>query len=79
MNNASFVGPDVPILLQILSGQHNAADLLPKGSIYPVAANKSVEISIPAGVRGGPVSVQSATELLLSVPVCLTRRFYPFH
>ncbi|KAI9450887.1 laccase [Lactarius psammicola] len=54
MNNASFVGPDVPILLQILSGKHSASELLPKGSIYPVAANKSVEVSFPAGVRGGP-------------------------
>ncbi|KAH9979129.1 laccase [Russula compacta] len=56
VNNATFTSPPVPVLLQILSGTRNASDLLPKGSIYGLVANKSVEISIPAhsSAPGGP-------------------------
>ncbi|KAH9991899.1 laccase [Russula vinacea] len=60
VNNATFTAPNVPVLLQILSGKQNASDLLPEGSIYFLGAGKSVEISIPAGAPGqspgGPVS-----------------------
>ncbi|KAH9959972.1 laccase [Russula dissimulans] len=45
--------PEVPVLLQILNGA-NASELVPAGSIYPLEGNRSVEISIPAGVAGGP-------------------------
>ena len=48
--------PPVPVLLQIMSGAKNASDLLPAGSIYGLGANKSVELTIPAGAVGGPVS-----------------------
>ena len=51
--------PTIPVLLQILSGTQNASNLLPSGSIYGLAANKSVEISIPGGAVGGPVSISS--------------------
>ncbi|KAH9953170.1 laccase [Russula dissimulans] len=54
VNDASFVGPSVPVLLQILSGAKNASDLLPAGSIYPLQPNKSVELTIPGGALGGP-------------------------
>ncbi|KAI9450889.1 Cupredoxin, partial [Lactarius psammicola] len=53
INGVSFVGPDVPVLLQILNGVP-PSELLPSGSIFPVAGSKSVEVSIPAGVLGGP-------------------------
>jgi iron transport multicopper oxidase len=56
INNSTFASPAVPILLQILSGTQQASDLLPKGSVYGLEAQKSVEISIPAGALGGPVS-----------------------
>jgi hypothetical protein len=56
INNSTFTSPDVPILLQILSGKSNPSDLLPKGTIYALEPNKSVEISIPGGALGGPVS-----------------------
>ena len=49
--------PTVPVLLQILSGAKSASDLLPKGSIYALEPNKSVELLIPGGVLGGPVSI----------------------
>ena len=47
--------PPVPVLLQIMSGK-NVSDLAPPGSIYGLGANKSVELTIPAGAIGGPVS-----------------------
>jgi iron transport multicopper oxidase len=43
----SFKLPDVPTLLQILNGVQ-PSDLVPKGSIYPLPGQKSVEISILA-------------------------------
>jgi iron transport multicopper oxidase len=57
VNNASFEAPTVPVLLQILSGAKNASDLVPAGSIYELAPNKSVELTIPGGAIGGPVSI----------------------
>lgn len=55
MNNVSYESPTVPILLQILAGVP-VRDLLPAGSIYPLRRDESVELYIPAGVFGGPVS-----------------------
>lgn len=56
INGHSFIPPTAPVLLQILSGTHAAQDLLPPGSVITLPPNKTVEISIPAGVIGGPVS-----------------------
>ena len=55
VNGVTFDPPTVPVLLQILNGA-NVSELVPAGSIYGLDANKSVEISIPAG--GGNVSVR---------------------
>jgi iron transport multicopper oxidase len=57
VNGVSFVPPTVPVLLQILSGARNASQLVPAGSIYGLDLNKSVELTIPAGVIGGPVRI----------------------
>jgi len=54
INGISYVSPDVPILLQILSGAKSAQDLMPTGSVYTLPRNKVVEISIPALDDGGP-------------------------
>ncbi|KAI0288660.1 laccase [Multifurca ochricompacta] len=54
VNGFPFDSPTVPVLLQILSGAQSAADLVPTGSIYKLEPNKSVEISLPAGVADGP-------------------------
>ncbi|KAH9963711.1 laccase [Lactifluus volemus] len=54
INGFTFDPPKDPVLLQILSGAQSASDLVPKGSIYGLDPNKSVEITIPAGVPGGP-------------------------
>lgn len=59
VNGVSFTPPSVPVLLQILSGNKAATDLLPSGSVYTLPPNKVVELSIPAGVGGGPVSKQA--------------------
>lgn len=56
INNASYVPPTVPVLLQILSGAQQATDLLPKGSVYVLGANKVVELTMLAPSIGGPVS-----------------------
>nr|AMJ39540.1 laccase 3 [Coriolopsis trogii] len=54
VNGAPFIPPDVPVLLQILSGNYSAQSLLPPGAVYTLPPHQSVEISIPGGVLGGP-------------------------
>ena len=56
INNASFVPPTVPVLLQIMSGASTAQDLLPSGSIYSLPSNSTIELSFPAtnNAPGGP-------------------------
>ena len=56
INGASFIPPTPPVLLQILSKAQTAQDLLPAGSVFPLPRNKVIEISIPGGSPGSPVS-----------------------
>jgi len=49
LNNAPFLPPSVPVLLQILSGATAASSLMPSGAIIPLIANKTYEINIPGG------------------------------
>jgi len=56
VNNVSFRPPTVPVLLQILSGEQDATDLLPTGSIYVLDPHKVVELTMFIGFAGGPVS-----------------------
>ena len=56
INGTTFVPPSIPVLLQILSGNMAATDLLPTGSVYTLPSNKVIELSIPAGLTVGPVS-----------------------
>lgn len=58
VNGVAFDFPTVPVLLQILSGAKNASDLVPAGSIYGLKPNNSVELTIPGGAIGGPVSIR---------------------
>nr|AKE48164.1 laccase A [Pleurotus eryngii var. ferulae] len=53
-NNYTFVPPTVPVLLQILSGTHDAHDLAPAGSIYDIKLGDVVEVTMPALVFAGP-------------------------
>ncbi|KAF9523941.1 yellow laccase [Crepidotus variabilis] len=54
INNATFTPPNVPVLLQIMSGAHTPQDLLPAGSVYSLPPNKVIELSIPGGAVGSP-------------------------
>ncbi|KAJ7776229.1 laccase 1 [Mycena metata] len=54
INGAEFIPPTAPVLLQILSGAHTAAELLPSGSVYTLPPNAVVEISVPGGSPGAP-------------------------
>ncbi|KIK67125.1 hypothetical protein GYMLUDRAFT_37167 [Collybiopsis luxurians FD-317 M1] len=55
VNNTQYIPPNVPVLLQILSGKQAAQDLLPPGSVYTLPANKSIEINFFGGnAPGGP-------------------------
>ncbi|KZV66389.1 multicopper oxidase [Peniophora sp. CONT] len=53
VNGQSFEAPDVPVLLQILSGTPPAS-LLPTGSVQLLPKNATIEIAIPGGVLAGP-------------------------
>ncbi len=56
MNGVQFVPPTVPVLLQILSGAQRAQDLLPKGSVYGLPPNKTIEVNLFGGQAiDGPV------------------------
>jgi iron transport multicopper oxidase len=59
INDAQFIPPTVPVLLQILSGARTAQDLLPSGSVYTLPPNQVIEVSIPGGAPGAPVSNES--------------------
>ncbi|EJF57979.1 laccase [Dichomitus squalens LYAD-421 SS1] len=48
INNATFVPPTVPVLLQIISGAQSATDLLPAGSVYELPRDASIELTLPA-------------------------------
>ncbi|KAJ7488913.1 laccase 1 [Mycena latifolia] len=53
LGGSSFLPPNSPALLQILSGAQAAQDLLPSGSYYALPPNKVIEITIPGGSDGG--------------------------
>ncbi|CAL1710124.1 unnamed protein product [Somion occarium] len=54
INGVSFVPPNVPVLLQILSGTTDPQDLLPAGSVIELPAGKVIELTLAAGVLAGP-------------------------
>ena len=56
VNGATFIPPTAPVLLQIISGAMTPQSLLPPGSVYVLPPNKVIEISIPGGSTGSPVS-----------------------
>ncbi|KAJ7580936.1 laccase 5 [Mycena floridula] len=53
INNQSFVPPTVPVLLQILSGANSAHDLLPRGSVFPLPLDKTIQITFIIGDTPG--------------------------
>lgn len=59
VNGKNFHEPSVPLLLQLMSGAKTAQELLPDGPLYILPRNKVIELTMPAGVVGGPVSALS--------------------
>jgi iron transport multicopper oxidase len=56
VNNAAFITPTLPVLLQIINGAMTPQQLLPPGDVYVLPHNKVIEISMPGGSAGSPVS-----------------------
>jgi iron transport multicopper oxidase len=57
VNGVSYDPPTIPLLMQILNGARTAQDLIPMGSVYPLARNKVVEVTFTGpGLVAGPVS-----------------------
>ncbi|KAI3601573.1 laccase, partial [Moniliophthora roreri] len=52
VNDATFVPPTVPVLLQILSGAQTADTLLPSGSVVALPSNSTIELSMTGGLLG---------------------------
>lgn len=77
INGATFIPPTVPVLLQILSGARTAQDLLPPGDVYVLPPNKVIEITIPGGSIGSPVSLFFLTHDTLLIESCIFQ--HPFH
>ena len=56
-NGQHFVTLNIPVLLQILSKTRTAQELLSAGSSYALPCNKIVQLTIPGGSVGFPVSL----------------------
>ncbi|VDC03558.1 unnamed protein product [Peniophora sp. CBMAI 1063] len=54
INGTSFVPPKIPVLLQLLAGNTTTQDLIPKGSIYTLEPNTTIDLVVPGGSLGGP-------------------------
>ncbi|KAJ7440900.1 laccase 1 [Mycena latifolia] len=54
INGTAWASPNVPVLLQILSGAHTAQELIPQNSMFALPRNSSIEISIIGGAPGSP-------------------------
>lgn len=67
INGAVFTPPTAPVLLQILSGARTADELLPPGSVYTLPRNAVVEVSIPGGSIGAPVSTPNVLPGMLLI------------
>ncbi|KIJ65385.1 multicopper oxidase [Hydnomerulius pinastri MD-312] len=47
INGVSYQSPETPVLLQLLSGALDVAQLKPQGSVYSLPSNKVIEVSFP--------------------------------
>lgn len=77
INNVTYLPPSVPVLLQILGGKHAAQELLPKGSVFGLPLNKTIEINFLGGnALGGPVSLVYMPSSLQSLNIISTLSTY---
>ena len=79
INNATFIPPSVPVLLQIISGASTPQELLPSGDIYTLPLNKVIEIVLPGNVVGGPVSNKCVLIVYLLRNLLTTFLQHPMH
>ena len=74
INGNSFVPPNVPVLLQILSGAKKPEDLLPQGSIIGLPSNAVIELSLPGGTVAGsgphPLHLHGVSRILYEYSMC---------
>ena len=56
INNFTYIPPDTPTLLQILSGARGIAALANQGTVYTLPPNKVIEVSFPTEFLPTPVS-----------------------
>ncbi|KZV61483.1 multicopper oxidase [Peniophora sp. CONT] len=54
VNNQTWVSPEVPVLLQMMSGAKKASDLMPLNSVYSLKRDKVYDLLIPGGADFGP-------------------------
>ncbi|KAK1220768.1 hypothetical protein PQX77_016444 [Marasmius sp. AFHP31] len=47
INGKSMEFPDVPVMLQIMSGVTNPSEIMPIGSVYELPLNKTIQLSFP--------------------------------
>ncbi|KAJ8087783.1 laccase, multicopper oxidase, benzenediol:oxygen oxidorectuctase [Marasmius tenuissimus] len=53
INGVKFESPSLPVLLQVLSGAVKPDEILPRGSVYQLPPNKTIEITMTgAGKKG---------------------------
>lgn len=64
INGAAWESPTVPVLLQILSGASTPQQLMPSGSIIALPRDTVIQLSMPAGVGGGPVGAALISQVL---------------
>jgi iron transport multicopper oxidase len=74
VNDVTFQEPSVPVLLQILSGARTAQDILPEGSIYVLPPSQVIELSMPGGSTGSPVSLVHYNPLLAASDAAFSPR-----
>ncbi|KAK1228361.1 laccase, multicopper oxidase, benzenediol:oxygen oxidorectuctase [Marasmius sp. AFHP31] len=53
INDVKYESPSLPVLLQVMSGAFKADELLPKGSVYPLPPNATIEITMTGGGKKG--------------------------
>ena len=53
INDVKFESPSLPVLLQVLSGAFRPDELLPRGSVYPLPVNATIEITMTGGGKKG--------------------------
>ena len=84
VDDVPFIPPQLPVLLQILSGNQSAQSLLPNGSVYPLPPHSSIELSftLDAQLAGDPHPFHLhgvSSHSIISEYFLPNRRLFPQH